>query len=77
MLKQATFKNFTTLPNETWVFAPGLNVVVAENGCGKTHLLKSIYSLLSVNTGKDLSKAVLQKAYADKLMGPGAIPVRC
>ncbi|WP_270672318.1 ATP/GTP-binding protein [Aeromonas sp. QDB17] len=69
MLKQATFKNFTTLPNETLVFAPGLNVIVAENGCGKTHLLKAIYSLLNVNTGSDLSKTGLQKAYADKLMG--------
>ncbi|WP_270698278.1 AAA family ATPase [Aeromonas sp. QDB05] len=69
MLKQATFKNFTTLPNETLVFAPGLNVIVAENGCGKTHLLKAIYSLLSVNTAKELSKTTLQKAYADKLMG--------
>lgn len=69
MLKQATFKNFTTLPNEALVFAPGLNVIVAENGCGKTHLLKAIYSLLSVNTGSDLSKTGLQKAYADKLMG--------
>ena len=69
MLKQAKFKNFTTLPNETMLFASGLNVIVAENGCGKTHLLKAIYSLLSVNTGKDLSKTGLQKNYADKLMG--------
>lgn len=69
MLKQAKLKNFTTLPNETMVFAPGLNVIVAENGCGKTHLLKAIYSLLSVNTGKDLSKTSLQKNYAEKLMG--------
>jgi recombinational DNA repair ATPase RecF len=69
MLKQARFKNFTTLPNETLVFAPGLNVIVAENGCGKTHLLKAIYALLSVNTGGDLSKSSLQKAYADKLVG--------
>ncbi|GAB3214665.1 AAA family ATPase [Pseudaeromonas pectinilytica] len=69
MLKQAKLKNFTTLPNETMVFAPGLNVIVAENGCGKTHLLKAIYSLLSVNTGKDLSKTGLQKNYAEKLMG--------
>ena len=69
MLKQAKLKNFTTLPNETMVFASGLNVIVAENGCGKTHLLKAIYSLLSVNTGKDLSKTGLQKNYAEKLMG--------
>jgi predicted ATP-binding protein involved in virulence len=33
-------QNFTTLPNDTWRFASGLNVVVGENGLGKTHLLK-------------------------------------
>ncbi|WP_429062760.1 AAA family ATPase [Aeromonas veronii] len=69
MLKEATFKNFTSLPSDTLFFGPGLNVIVAENGCGKTHLLKAIYSLLSVNTGGDLAKSSLQKAYADKLMG--------
>ncbi|MFQ1856048.1 AAA family ATPase [Aeromonas veronii] len=46
MLKEATFKNFTSLPSDTLFFGPGLNVIVAENGCGKTHLLKAIYSLL-------------------------------
>lgn len=69
MLTTARFNNFTTLPNQTLHFAAGLNVVVAENGCGKTHLLKSIYSLLAVNSGKELAKTHLQKAYAEKLMG--------
>lgn len=69
MLKQATFSNFTTLPGETMTFASGLNVIVAENGCGKTHILKALYALLSVNTGSDLTKTMLQKAYADKLLG--------
>jgi len=69
MLKEATFKNFTSLPSDSLLFGSGLNVIVAENGCEKTHLLKAIYSLLSVNTGGDLAKSSLQKAYADKLIG--------
>lgn len=69
MIKSAQFKNFTTLPNEVLQFAPGLNVIVAENGFGKTHLLKALYCLLKVNNGKELSKAALERAYADKLLG--------
>lgn len=68
MIKSAQFKNFTTLPNEVLQFAPGLNVIVAENGFGKTHLLKALYCLLKVNGGKEQSKAALERAYADKLL---------
>lgn len=71
MLDKARFQNFTTVPNATWTFAPGLNVVVGENGLGKSHVLKAIYSLLKVQSGKsaELTRTTLEKAYADKLMG--------
>ena len=71
MLKSATFQSFTTVPNAEWLFAKGLNVIVGENGLGKSHVLKAIYALLKVQSGKpsDLSKSLLEKAYADKLVG--------
>jgi energy-coupling factor transporter ATP-binding protein EcfA2 len=71
MLRSAKFHNFTTLPNSEWHFSPGLNVIVGENGVGKSHVLKVIYSLLKIQSGKptEQTKAMLEKAYADKLVG--------
>lgn len=70
MLITGRFKNFTTVPNGEWKFAAGVNVIVGENGLGKSHILKSIYTLLKVQASKngELSKTVLEKAYADKLV---------
>lgn len=69
MLEAAEFRNFTTIPNGEWHFAGGLNVIIGENGLGKTHVLKAIYALLKVNsTVAEPTKAALEKAYADKLM---------
>ena len=68
MINKLEVQNFTALPNSAWSFAPGLNVVVGENGFGKTHVLKLLYALLKVQAdAKDLSKGVLERAYADKL----------
>ena len=69
MLIKATVQNFTAMPDGNWLFAPGLNVIVGENGLGKTPILKAIYALLKVQAnGGDLSKVVLERAYADKLV---------
>ncbi|MDO9435046.1 ATP/GTP-binding protein [Hydrogenophaga sp.] len=70
MLKNARIKNFGCLPNEDYVFASGLNVIIGENGLGKSHLLKLLYATLKVNSdAKEHTKTALQKAYADKLIG--------
>lgn len=77
MLKKLSIKNLTVFPDiEPLEFSNGLNVIVGENGTGKTHLLKLAYALIatSVESGRNPSaqtptKAHLQKAYADKLMG--------
>ncbi|GHU12323.1 ATP-binding protein [Betaproteobacteria bacterium] len=71
MLQSAEFQNFTTVPNDSWKFVSGLNVIIGENGLGKSHVLKAIYALLKVQADKktDLVKSVLEKVYADKLLG--------
>lgn len=70
MLKSANFQRFTTVPNGVWTFSPGLNVVVGENGMGKSHVLKALYAMLRTQSDRpgDLTKSFLEKAYAEKLV---------
>lgn len=70
MLKSAGFQNFTTVPNAKWEFASGLNVIIGENGLGKSHVLKAIYALLKVQADRstEFTKAALEKALAEKLV---------
>lgn len=78
MLKRLKLQHFTVFPEADLQFAPGLNVIVGENGCGKTHLLKVAYCLHSAgmadprkatsNAAPEPTKAHLQRAYADKLV---------
>jgi ABC-type transport system involved in cytochrome c biogenesis ATPase subunit len=68
-LQSARFHNLTGLPNGEWQFATGVNVIVGENGLGKSHVLKTLYALIKVQTeAKELSKSALEKRYADKLV---------
>lgn len=70
MLKSAEFQSFTTVPNGVWQFADGLNIITGENGLGKSHVLKALYTMLKVQSGRpeDLFKSNLEKAYAEKLV---------
>lgn len=43
MLKTLKIKNFTVFGDVEFTFSPGLNVIVGENGAGKTHVLKLGY----------------------------------
>lgn len=75
MLKTLSTRNLTVFQEAELQFAPGLNVIVGENGCGKSHLLKVIYSVMaaSAEEGKkpttgEPTKTHLQKVLADKLV---------
>lgn len=74
MLKEIELQNFTVFSRERITFAPGLNVIIGENGAGKSHLLKAAYSLIAAQTknGKPMiedkpTKVHLQKAVAEKI----------
>lgn len=59
MIEQIKLERFTAFENLTVAFSPGLNIVIGENGTGKTHMLKAIYAVC------DVSKS--QKSLAEKV----------
>ena len=74
MLKKLRLKNFTAFPDARLEFAKHLNVIVGENGTGKTHLLKLPYAVMAMSAeeGKKHNgrptKAVLQTRIAEKIV---------
>lgn len=75
MLKRMTIKNLTVFPEADLRFGKNLNVIVGENGAGKTHLLKAAYSVLAASweegrkpNAQAPTKTVLQTRVADKLV---------
>lgn len=74
MLKSLHLKNFTVFSDATCDFGKNLNVIVGENGLGKTHILKAAYCALAVSAKRDKdsgpttpTKNYLQTAIANKL----------
>lgn len=75
MLRRMRLRNLTVFPEADLRFGRNLNVIVGENGSGKTHLLKAAYSVIaaSAEEGRKASgtptKTALQTKLADKLVG--------
>src|SRR5580658_7274459 len=76
MLESIALKNFTAFSEADFKFANGLNVIIGENGAGKTHVLKVAYSAIYVCArgnkepgSANPTKANLQTAIANKLNG--------
>ena len=47
MIRALFVRNLTVFPDAYFQFGQGLNVITGDNGTGKTHLLKFLYSTLS------------------------------
>jgi len=76
MLSRLRLKNFTVFAEADFEFAAGLNVIVGENGAGKSHALKAGYTAVAVsawgqkNSGSSTpTKSYLETAIASKLRG--------
>lgn len=48
-VKRLELSNFTVFQAANVQFSPSLNVIIGENGTGKTHILKLVYAILAVN----------------------------
>ncbi len=57
MLKRLKIQNFTCFPEAELEFSKGLNVIVGENGTGKSHILKLGYTALRALSQPDASFA--------------------
>jgi AAA15 family ATPase/GTPase len=74
MINQLILKNFTTFNQKgiTVNFSPKINVIIGENGTGKTHLLKAAYSLCAgaplFKNKPDTTEDDLQTALTTKLV---------
>ena len=51
-ITRAILQRFTAFENLDIEFSPGINVLVGENGTGKTHLMKVCYAACDVTTSK-------------------------
>jgi AAA15 family ATPase/GTPase len=56
MITNLKLKNFTTFQNLDIDFFSGVNVIIGENGTGKSHLLKAAYGLCAGNSALDFSQ---------------------
>jgi energy-coupling factor transporter ATP-binding protein EcfA2 len=74
MLKSLHIENLTVFPKADFTFGKNLNVIIGENGSGKSHILKAAYCAIAVSAkgAKDSAseaptKAFLATTIADKL----------
>jgi len=48
-IKSIELKNFTVFESIKCKFSPGINIIIGENGTGKTHLLKVLYAFCNAS----------------------------
>jgi len=69
MLKSLTLSHFTVFEQATFEFGQHLNVIIGENGTGKSHLLKLLYSILAARAAPHASsgRELLESRLHEKL----------
>lgn len=66
IIKKAKFENYTVFEHQQMEFCPGINVFIGENGTGKTHVLKVIYSACqSVEKGTSFAQKLVNTMLPD------------
>jgi len=67
MIKELNLQNFTVFKNTEITFCDGINIIIGENGTGKTHLLKILYSFCECDA-KNPDGLLALSDFARKLM---------
>lgn len=57
MLKQLSIKKLTVFKQADFEFSSSLNILIGENGTGKSHVLKLAYAIIAENNSKLRKKA--------------------
>lgn len=74
MVRNLRLRNFTAFRSAELEFGSGLNVIVGENGSGKSHLMQLLYAAVAANArdehqpAEQPTKTALQKTLAEKLV---------
>ncbi len=71
MLKTLRIENFTVFSKAELQFSPGLNVIIGENGTGKSHLLKLGYTILKTLESfgnKTPAREIAEREFAKNLI---------
>ncbi|MFG1488361.1 ATP-binding protein [Oceanospirillum sp. HFRX-1_2] len=66
MLQRLDLKKFTLFDQARFDFSPGLNLIVGENGLGKTHLLKLGYLACGLWHSEVKDKSLISKGSVEK-----------
>jgi ABC-type transport system involved in cytochrome c biogenesis ATPase subunit len=76
MIESLKLRNFTVFRVASFAFGRHLNVIVGENGAGKSHVLKLAYSVLAMSNEESRkpltappTKSALQLRLGEKLVG--------
>lgn len=71
MIERFACKDFTVFDRINIGFSQGINVIIGENGTGKTHLLKAAYAMASANLlglSKTSPNTEFETAFTDALV---------
>lgn len=76
MIKTVDIKSFGPLTQVLWTDLSGINVVIGNNSCGKTYLLKLLYTLIKCIeiTGRGNAQSGLDANISEKLYWTFQIP---
>jgi ABC-type branched-subunit amino acid transport system ATPase component len=66
-IKSLEVKRFTAMEEATLEFSSGLNVFIGENGAGKSHVMKLLYSVMRVAQEQPETIAEAQRLLSEKL----------